>query len=133
MAGKDATATGTARATRTRYTSTIVVYALLLLARLASVLLPGYVHPDEFYQGGQELFFGVPLIPFLEARLLARDDVNSWAWVRPPSSRARHRRGPPSSPSAATPTCPALQQLHPQLLQLHRSRAERRRHRCHRR
>ena len=88
MAGKDTTATGTARATRTRYTSTIIIYALLLLARFASVLLPGYVHPDEFYQGGQELLFGVPLPTFLEARLLARDDVSSWAWVRPPSSRA---------------------------------------------
>ena len=30
----------------------------LLLVRLLCAFLPGYVHPDEFYQGGQELFLG---------------------------------------------------------------------------
>ena len=73
------TATGTARATRTRYTSTIIIYALLLLARFASVLLPGYVHPDEFYQGGHPgfcndrfLYKQIGLAGFvLEGRLMA--------------------------------------------------------------
>lgn len=35
-----------------------VLYALFILVRFACVLLPGYIHPDEFFQGGQELFFG---------------------------------------------------------------------------
>lgn len=39
------------------------VYLLFLILRvvIASVL-PGYLHPDEFFQGGQELFFGNPSI-----------------------------------------------------------------------
>jgi len=35
-----------------------VIYVFLLLLRLVCTLLPGYIHPDEFFQGGQELFFG---------------------------------------------------------------------------
>lgn len=34
------------------------LYTTLLLLRLVGVLQRGYVHPDEFYQGGSELFFG---------------------------------------------------------------------------
>ncbi|KAL3810410.1 hypothetical protein ACHAXA_007038 [Cyclostephanos tholiformis] len=35
-----------------------VIYILLLLIRFLGVFQRGYVHPDEFFQGGQELFFG---------------------------------------------------------------------------
>ncbi len=38
-----------------------IIYSLLLLLRFYGAYynsLPGYIHPDEFYQGGQELFFG---------------------------------------------------------------------------
>ena len=35
-------------------------YCILLCMRFLCVLLPGYVHPDEFFQSGQELFFGCP-------------------------------------------------------------------------
>jgi GPI mannosyltransferase 4 len=34
-----------------------VLYVLFILVRFTCVLLPGYIHPDEFFQG-QELFFG---------------------------------------------------------------------------
>ena len=34
------------------------VYIALLLLRFIGVVQRGYVHPDEFYQGGSELFFG---------------------------------------------------------------------------
>lgn len=38
-----------------------VLYVVLLIFRiLACPFLVGYVHPDEFFQGGQELFFGCP-------------------------------------------------------------------------
>ena len=38
---------------------------LVALRVVIGSLLPGYVHPDEFFQGGQELFFGCPpLIPW---------------------------------------------------------------------
>lgn len=38
-----------------------ILYTFLLLARVGvSPFLPGYVHPDEFFQGGQELWFGCP-------------------------------------------------------------------------
>lgn len=38
-------------------------WAYLALAGLRCLLLlaPGYVHPDEFFQGGQELFAGLLL------------------------------------------------------------------------
>jgi phosphatidylinositol glycan class Z len=38
------------------------IYLFLILLRFLGALysLPGYIHPDEFFQGGQELFFGVP-------------------------------------------------------------------------
>jgi phosphatidylinositol glycan class Z len=40
---------------------TWTLYTFLLFARVvASPFLPGYVHPDEFFQGGQELWFGCP-------------------------------------------------------------------------
>jgi phosphatidylinositol glycan class Z len=35
-----------------------VIYILLLLLRFLGVFQRGYIHPDEFFQGGQELFFG---------------------------------------------------------------------------
>ena len=34
------------------------IYISLLLLRFIGIDQRGYVHPDEFYQGGQELFFG---------------------------------------------------------------------------
>lgn len=38
-----------------------VLYVVLLMFRIfACPFLVGYVHPDEFFQGGQELFFGCP-------------------------------------------------------------------------
>ncbi len=37
------------------------LYNLLILFRVCvAPFLPGYVHPDEFFQGGQELWFGCP-------------------------------------------------------------------------
>ena len=39
----------------------IVIYILLLLLRIAAQwYLPGYIHPDEYFQSGQELWFGCP-------------------------------------------------------------------------
>ena len=38
-----------------------IIYSILLLLRFYGAYynsLPGYIHPDEFFQGGQELFFG---------------------------------------------------------------------------
>ncbi|GFH46911.1 hypothetical protein CTEN210_03385 [Chaetoceros tenuissimus] len=37
-----------------------ILYLILLVLRLILVIQPGYIHPDEFFQGGQELFFGIP-------------------------------------------------------------------------
>lgn len=38
-----------------------ILYALLVICRIfVCPFLPGYVHPDEFFQGGQELWFGCP-------------------------------------------------------------------------
>jgi GPI mannosyltransferase 4 len=52
------------------------MYALLIVLRvLVGVFLPGYVHPDEFFQGGQELFFGCP--PFVPWELEPRHAVRS--------------------------------------------------------
>jgi phosphatidylinositol glycan class Z len=37
------------------------LYAVLLIIRVVvAPFLPGYIHPDEFFQGGQELWFGCP-------------------------------------------------------------------------
>lgn len=39
--------------------SSWTTYSILVLLRIiVGAYLPGYVHPDEFFQGGQELFFG---------------------------------------------------------------------------
>ena len=35
-----------------------IIYILLLILRFLGILQRGYIHPDEFFQGGQELFFG---------------------------------------------------------------------------
>ena len=35
-----------------------IVYICLLICRILSCTQTGYIHPDEFFQGGQELFFG---------------------------------------------------------------------------
>lgn len=35
-----------------------VVYIFLVIARFFTCTFPGYIHPDEFFQGGQELFYG---------------------------------------------------------------------------
>lgn len=37
-----------------------VLYAILVAFRFIASLQKGYIHPDEFFQGGQELFFGCP-------------------------------------------------------------------------
>lgn len=57
-----------------------ILYTCLLLARFICVLLPGYIHPDEFYQGGQELFFGVPPSPDLAA-LYPDGFGGTWSWT----------------------------------------------------
>ena len=37
------------------------LYITLIVLRLGTApFLPGYIHPDEFFQGGQELWFGCP-------------------------------------------------------------------------
>lgn len=36
-------------------------YLALVALRCLLLLSPGYVHPDEFFQGGQELFAGLLL------------------------------------------------------------------------
>ncbi len=36
-----------------------IIYISLLLFRFIGVFQRGYIHPDEFFQGGQELFFGI--------------------------------------------------------------------------
>lgn len=75
-AGEDtAAATGTSSSRRLR-----VFYALLLLGRFLCILLPGYIHPDEFYQGGQELFFGVPPSPDFAA-LYPDGFGGTWTWT----------------------------------------------------
>ena len=42
-----------------------VVYGILIILRFGCTILPGYIHPDEFFQGGQELLFGT---------------VRTWEW-----------------------------------------------------
>jgi len=37
-----------------------IIYGLLLVLRFVACALPGYIHPDEFFQSGQELWFGCP-------------------------------------------------------------------------
>ena len=41
-----------------------LIYMLLLGIRIISSILPGYIHPDEFFQSGQEIFFGSSQIPW---------------------------------------------------------------------
>eukprot|EP00551_Chaetoceros_affinis_P013204 CAMPEP_0203685960 /NCGR_PEP_ID=MMETSP0090-20130426/48818_1 /ASSEMBLY_ACC=CAM_ASM_001088 /TAXON_ID=426623 /ORGANISM="Chaetoceros affinis, Strain CCMP159" /LENGTH=126 /DNA_ID=CAMNT_0050555175 /DNA_START=99 /DNA_END=476 /DNA_ORIENTATION=+ len=36
----------------------VVVYIVLIFLRAVTCAFPGYIHPDEFFQGGQELFYG---------------------------------------------------------------------------
>jgi len=36
-----------------------IFYSLLLIGRLCLLTSPGYIHPDEFFQSGQELFFRI--------------------------------------------------------------------------
>ena len=36
-----------------------LLYICLLILRILLSYSPGYIHPDEFFQGGQELFFGL--------------------------------------------------------------------------
>ena len=50
-----------------------LLYTLLIIARFLCVLLPGYIHPDEFFQGGQELFFGT---------------VQTWEWNKLNAARS---------------------------------------------
>jgi phosphatidylinositol glycan class Z len=49
------------------------IYILLLLLRFLGVFQRGYIHPDEFFQGGQELFFGRQAR--CDGRYLTRDYV----------------------------------------------------------
>jgi Alg9-like mannosyltransferase family. len=37
-----------------------LLYIFFLILRILAIIQPGYIHPDEFFQGGQELFFGCP-------------------------------------------------------------------------
>jgi len=47
--------------TKSHRRSSWILYILLIFCRVVvSAFLPGYVHPDEFFQGGQELWFGCP-------------------------------------------------------------------------
>ena len=84
-----ATAKDTAATATTTSRCPHIVYTCLLLVRFLCVLLPGYIHPDEFYQGGQELFFGVPPSPALAA-LYPKGFSGTWSWTSEDSDgRAR--------------------------------------------
>ena len=51
----------TAANTPTQFPLSWLLYTALLFVRIfVGPFLPGYVHPDEFFQGGQELWFGCP-------------------------------------------------------------------------
>lgn len=67
------------------------VYTLLLLIRFLGIVQRGYVHPDEFFQGGQELFFG-----HQQRRDVAQDKhvVRSVPWEFEPVNAVRSI-GPP--------------------------------------
>jgi phosphatidylinositol glycan class Z len=39
-----------------------IYFTFLLVRVIIASILPGYLHPDEFFQGGQELFYGCPPI-----------------------------------------------------------------------
>ena len=69
-----------------------IVYTLLILLRFYGACyhsLPGYIHPDEFFQGGQELFFGCqqrrtkkPILSELNNNNIAEHtDNNSFKYV----------------------------------------------------
>ncbi|KAL7496374.1 hypothetical protein ACHAWT_004530 [Skeletonema menzelii] len=55
-----------------------IIYSLLLLLRFYGSYynsLSGYIHPDEFFQGGQELFFGCQQRQQPDSKTAAFDDV----------------------------------------------------------
>ncbi|KAI2513622.1 Alg9-like mannosyltransferase family [Fragilaria crotonensis] len=66
---------------------------MIVLRVVIGSLLPGYLHPDEFFQGGQELFFGCPPVipwefePHNAVRSIVPPTVVTWfplrlyAWV----------------------------------------------------
>jgi phosphatidylinositol glycan class Z len=66
---------------------------MIALRVVIGSLLPGYLHPDEFFQGGQELFFGCPPVvpwefePYNAVRSIVPPTVMTWfplrlyAWV----------------------------------------------------
>lgn len=65
--------------------SSWILYVVLVLCRVAvSPFLPGYVHPDEFFQGGQELWFGCP--PFTPWEFEPENALRS---IVPPSVMTR--------------------------------------------
>jgi phosphatidylinositol glycan class Z len=72
-----------------------IIYSILVLLRVVvGPMLPGYVHPDEFFQGGQELWFGCPpTIPWefepenalrsvVPPTLLSWIPLQIYAWIR---------------------------------------------------
>jgi phosphatidylinositol glycan class Z len=72
-----------------------IIYSILVLLRVVvGPILPGYVHPDEFFQGGQELWFGCPpTIPWefepgnalrsvVPPTLLSWIPLQIYAWIR---------------------------------------------------
>lgn len=66
------------------------LYNLLLLIRCCvATFLPGYIHPDEFFQGGQELWFGCPpqrpweFMPEHALRSIVPPTVMTWWPLKP--------------------------------------------------
>ena len=57
------------------------IYSVLVIVRIfVGPFLPGYVHPDEFFQGGQELWFGCP--PFVPWEFEPENPIRS---ILPPT------------------------------------------------
>ena len=56
------------------------LYLFLIALRFFGAIysLPGYIHPDEFFQGGQELFFGCQRHDYLLRGGGGQDDGGLW-------------------------------------------------------
>ena len=61
---------------------------MIVLRVVIGSLLPGYLHPDEFFQGGQELFFGCPSVipwefePYNAVRSIVPPTLMTWFPLR---------------------------------------------------
>ena len=61
---------------------------MIVLRVVIGALLPGYLHPDEFFQGGQELFFGCPPVipwefePYNAVRSIVPPTLMTWLPLR---------------------------------------------------